>query len=318
MKESKIFRRVLITTLLAILFYAVLLFFSDALKVISLIKTFNLWTFLILLALSLFCYLSRTVRLFYLMHNSGSKINFRETLYIQFSGMTMTITPGKVGEVFKAFLAKEIAGFPVGKGIALVFVERLTDLVAVLILSLGGLTAIKSGYFSIGIIFSLTTIIVLLFSTEWFQNIFLCLVRRSGYAVRFHSSLQEMFGTIKENLRLKPLLISVLLAVLGWGAEGVAFFITLKTLEFLNLDLFQAIAVYAISTIAGALAMFPGGIGLTEGSMMGILIASGATRDVSFSATMIIRFTTLWFGVISGWIVFFTFRKGTLKKILKE
>ncbi len=304
MNTTGIVRKIVITTLLAVFFYAILLIYSDASKVMRLIKSFNLGILLVLIILSLFCYLSRTIRLMYLMHISGSKIGFKDSFYIQFSGMTMTITPGKVGEVLKAFLAKKIVGYPVARGVALVFVERLTDFVAVLVLSLGGLTAIKSSYLSIGVIFALTAVGVLLISTEWFQRIFLDLIKKTGYASRFHESLEEMFGAIREFLKLKSLSVSVFLALTGWGAEGVAFYLALKTLGFTAIGFFQAVAVYAVSTIVGALAMFPGGIGLTEGSIMGILLASGASRDISFSATMIIRFTTLWFGVAAGWLVF--------------
>jgi hypothetical protein len=35
-----------------------------------------------------------------------------------------------------------------------------------------------------------------------------------------------------------------------------------------------------------------------------VLVAVDATRDVAFSATLIIRFATLWLGVGLGWAMF--------------
>lgn len=314
--DKDIFRKVLAMVLISVFIYVVLLFYADARKVAAVLGRFDFRMLLILLSLSLLCYLTRTLRLLYLMRLLNSKIKLKEALYLHFSGMTMTITPGKLGEVFKAFVAKEMVGFPVGKGVALVFIERLTDLGAVILLSLGGLMTFKGSLPSLAILLFLTAIITVLFSTNWFQEIFLHLLERTKYAERFKDSFNEMFEAIRTCLTLKPLLISIVLAIIGWGAEGLAFYLTLKELSFSSYNVFQAVSVYAVSTIAGALAMLPGGIGLTEGSMMGILMASGATRDVSFAATMIIRFTTLWFGVISGWLVFLFAKREIMKKML--
>lgn len=311
-------RKAFLMVLVSIFLYAALLFYADAQKVGAILGNFDFSVLLILLSLSILCYLTRTIRLLYLMRLLKAKINFQEAFYLQFSGMTMTITPGKIGEVFKAFLARELVGFPVAKGVALVFVERLTDLVAVILLSLGGLMTFKGSFSSLGILIILTAAITVLFSTDWFQKAFLSLLSRTKYAERFKGSFNEIFATIRTCLNLKPLLVSIILAVIGWGSEGIAFYLTLKELDFGAFNVFQAISVYAVSTIAGALAMLPGGIGLTEGSMIAILMASGATRYVSFAATMIIRFTTLWFGVISGWLVFLFTKRDITKKMLEK
>jgi uncharacterized protein (TIRG00374 family) len=316
--DRGIFRKVLLTVLVSVFIYIVLLFYADTRKVGAILRDFDPKALLILLNLSFLCYLTRTLRLLYLMRLLKAKINFNEALYLQFSGMIMTITPGKLGEVFKAFLARELVGFSAGKGVALVFVERLTDLAAVILLSLGGLMTFKANFISLGILIFLTAIITVLFSTNWFRKAFLSLLSKTKYAERFKGSFNEMFATIRTYLNLKPLLISIILAIIGWGSEGIAFYLTLKELDFGAFNVFQAISVYTVSTIAGALAMLPGGIGLTEGSMIAILMASGATRYVSFAATMIIRFTTLWFGVISGWLVFLFAKRDITKKMLEK
>lgn len=316
-KTNGLLKKVFLTTLFAVFLYALLLLYADARKVLNLLASFDLKVFTVLLLLSLFCYVTRTIRLKYLVTYSDYEISIKDSFYIQFSGMTMTITPGKIGEVLKAFLLREMNDYPLSKGVALVFVERLSDFVAVLILSIGGITAFKSSYLGISIIFALTIAGIIVLSTPYFQELLLRVIEKAGFFRKYHASLKNTFEAVRFFLKPVPLSLSILLAVFGWGAEGVAFYLTLKALGFFSLDILKAVAVYSISTIAGALAMFPGGLGLTEGSMMGILLASGASKGISFSATMIIRFTTLWFGVITGWLVFIS-RKELFRKFTFE
>jgi uncharacterized protein (TIRG00374 family) len=301
----------------AVFLYAALLFFSDARKAVRLVAGFDVWIFLAMLGLSLVCYLTRLVRFHYLMNLLERPLSLRDAFYIQFSGMTMTLTPGKVGEILKAFLARERAGLPVSAGVSLVFVERVTDFLAVLILSLGGIGAISGNYVGIAIIFGLTAAAIVFLSVPTTQRFTVSVVERLPGVSRFAGSLETMFASMGQTLKPGPLTVSVGLAVLGWGSEGLAFALALRSLGHLQLGVFQAVAVYAVSTIVGALAMLPGGLGLTEGSMMGILVAARVPRADAFVVTLIIRFTTLWFGVILGALVLFT-RPALLRKVFSE
>ncbi len=306
MNGSRVLRSVLVVTLLGVLLYAVLLFIADWRAVVEALAGFDLLSLAVVLALSLVCYFSRSIRLRYLMAEVDAPIGLKDALYVQFSGMTMTITPGKLGEVMKAVLAKEIAGLPISNGVALVFVERLSDLLAVLLISVGGLALLDMGAWALVAAAAVTVGGVVLLSMESFHERVLAFIEGRRWAGRYHLSAAGLLGTIHTTLKPRPLAVSLALSVVGWGAEAVAFFLTLRALGFDGLSIFPAMAIYAVATIAGALAFFPGGLGLTEGSMMGILVALGATRDVAFSATMIIRFATLWFGVGLGWMVFAT------------
>jgi uncharacterized membrane protein YbhN (UPF0104 family) len=49
--------------------------------------------------------------------------------------------------------------------------------------------------------------------------------------------------------------------------------------------------------------MLPGGLGVAEGSMWGILVYLGIDKTLAIGATLMIRFGTLWFGVILGLVM---------------
>jgi len=65
-----------------------------------------------------------------------------------------------------------------------------------------------------------------------------------------------------------------------------------------------AVFVLAFSTVIGAVSALPGGLGAAEASIAGmltLLLTLGA--DTAAAATLLIRFATLWFGVVLGLIV---------------
>src|SRR5215217_7003255 len=56
------------------------------------------------------------------------------------SGMVMAVTPGKVGEVLKSYLLKQINATPISASAPIVLAERVTDGLAMLLLMGFGLT----------------------------------------------------------------------------------------------------------------------------------------------------------------------------------
>ena len=64
---------------------------------------------------------------------------FHVSLLVFLGGLAMTITPGKVGELVKCYLLRDRAGVPVSTSIPIVLMERVTDLVSVVLMGLAGL-----------------------------------------------------------------------------------------------------------------------------------------------------------------------------------
>src|ERR1700723_2074333 len=66
------------------------------------------------------------------------------------SGFVLTVTPGKVGEVFKSLALFETHGVPMPKTAPIVVAERVTDLIGVIILIVLGSLGFSGGLFWAG------------------------------------------------------------------------------------------------------------------------------------------------------------------------
>ena len=83
-------------------------------------------------------YLVRFGRWELYLKRAGIALPRKESFYIFMSGLVMTVTPGKMGELIKSYLLKESRQVPLTRSGPIVLAERFTDLLAVYLLTLLG------------------------------------------------------------------------------------------------------------------------------------------------------------------------------------
>jgi glycosyltransferase 2 family protein len=219
------------------------------------------------------------------------------------SGMVMAVTPGKVGEVLKSYLLKQINGTPISASAPIVLAERITDGLAMLLLMGFGLTLYapaQPAFFAL-LLLSAAGLVAVQFRPlmERLIGLLVRLPRGDKIAPR----LMTAYLSSRALLSWRILLASTVISLVSWFGECIAFYYVLRGLgePASYLLLLQATFVFAASTLFGLVSFLPGGLGVSEASSTGLLIllvpmaAAPAT-----TATIIIRFCTLWFGVTLG------------------
>jgi len=92
------------------------------------------------------------------------------------------------------------------------------------------------------------------------------------------------------------------LSAVSWFCECLAAYVCVRGLD-LDLSLADTVVVFSVGSLAGALSFLPGGLGVAEASMTGLIRALGdTTRVAAAAATVLIRLATLWFAVALGLI----------------
>jgi uncharacterized protein (TIRG00374 family) len=298
----RIIRGLIVAAIMSGAVYAVLIAVGDGPAVASALADFDPLVLVWMLVLGLAGFVLRALRWGQLMRVLGFPVSTKDALYLHISGQTMSVTPGRVGEVLKPWLAREVAGMPMSRGIPLVFAERVADLIAVCLLALGGLSALGG---TTGVLVAGIVVVVAgtaLAGSSWFHSLALRVVRRQQWARKHESSAQAIADTLGRALNWRTLAWSVAVSVAAWGLEGIGFSLCLHALGFDALGVLAEVSVYGVATIAGAFSFLPGGIGLTEASMAGILMAAGMGASAASAATLVTRVATLWWSVGVGWV----------------
>jgi uncharacterized protein (TIRG00374 family) len=259
------------------------------------------WQYIpLIFALSLVNYCVRFANWqFYLSRIGLTTIPRGDSFRIFLSGFAMSISPGKIGELLRPYLLKEMHGVPLSRTASIVFVDRLTDLIALLIMA--GVGSMAFGYGSrVLLILSLIIVGVLACITvrPIAEYILLLLERIPGVRGKA-DKLRSLYESSYALLIPRRLMIIVGISLTAWSSEAVGFFLTFQALG-LTPSIFAAFFIYAFSTILGAVSLLPGGLGFTEATMAGLLVLISVSRADATAATIVIRIATLWFAVVIG------------------
>ena len=68
------------------------------------------------------------------------------------------------------------------------------------------------------------------------------------------------------------------------------------------LDYLKVLAIYVTSILLGAISFIPAGIGITEGTLAGLLTLEGIGVSTALILSVMIRILTLWYSVGVGFI----------------
>jgi uncharacterized protein (TIRG00374 family) len=247
-------------------------------------------------------YLVRFGRWHYYLRVLGLKVAPRDSLLVFLAGFSLTVTPGKLGEAVKAFLLRASHGYPVTRTAPIVVAERVTDLLALLLLALVGVFHfdVDRRFLVAGAVLVLGGVLVV--SIDPLAELALDLAARLPGLRRVAPKLREMHGATAALLHPKPLALSTALATASWFLECLAFWVVVHGFPKVGLELRAATFIYAAMTIAGALSFLPGGLGVTEAGMLALLVrfGTGLDRGQAAAATFVTRGATLWFAVALG------------------
>ena len=296
-------RKIMLAALFGGLVFAALALYGDVSKLRAAAREFAPNAVLLGFALAAGNYVIRIARWHYYLRCIDIALPIGESSLVFLSGFVMSVTPGKVGEVFKSLLLFESRGVSIARTAPIVIAERLTDLVALVLL-----TALGSLAFEHGVIVAvgggvLVSAMVLVVAYRPLGEAILGFGERIGPIARIMHKLHEAYESLLTMVRPGPLFIGTFLAVLAWGLECAALYVIVHGFPGLHMNWDAATFAYAASTIVGALAMLPGGLGVTEAGMTGLLQTLGGpgmTIEVATAATMLVRLATLWFAVAIG------------------
>lgn len=224
------------------------------------------------------------------------------SLQIYLAGLTMSVTPGKVGEVLRSALLEASDRVPFARTAPIVVADRMTDLVALVILSLVGITDYAEYLPYVLATLVLVMIGVVVLGTPRLSHALLSLLARVPLIGRPFLKAGAMVESAARLVGLRPLVVLSLISVAGWGMECVGYWLILHGFAGVDASLALCTFLWATTTLIGALSFLPGGLGATEASL-GVLVgrlAVGVNQPIALASTLLIRGATLWWGEVVG------------------
>lgn len=293
--------------IITIIIYSVFLAFSEFTSALKIIANFPPHLFVLMLILALCNYAIRFVKWHYLCRLVEVRLPLKKSLLIFFSGFSMTISPAKAGELIKPYILKN-HGYEISRTTPVVIVERITDLFGMCLLVIIGSLVSGILFGPMLILLLILFSIVMAIQIEGLARTLLGFVKTISYIREYHNSLENLYSSSKLLTSSCPLLLGIAFSVFSWLFECLCLYVALKGIDF-DTSISSSLIIFGLSSIAGILAMLPGGLGVTEGMMVILLKSEGVPLAAANAAALLSRFATLWFAVFLGFIALFLYKR---------
>jgi glycosyltransferase 2 family protein len=293
----------------ALLLYVVIALLSDWQELTAALKSFP-WQWLpLIVGLALINYIVRVFRWHWWLELVGVYISRWDSTRIFGVGSLMVMTPGKLGELLKSYMVKNVTAAPMSTTAPVIVSERIIDGIAMLLLASVGLLAFpepRAQMLALVLLVAFVAGIVIIQIRPLALKV-LSFVHGVPVVSRFSDSLLTIYDSSYAIFRPFPLFIALTLGIISWGTSGLAFGLVLVGFgaPLTWQTMFMAVFIFNISTVIGAVFAMPGGLGGFEGSaVFWVIRLFGLPGATATAAALLIRFCTLWLGVGIGVVSF--------------
>jgi uncharacterized membrane protein YbhN (UPF0104 family) len=251
-------------------------------------------------AVASLAYLVRFCRWHLILRWMGSDVPVRANLGIYMSGLALTASPGKVGELMRTVLLSPFGVSP-RRSLAAFLADRLSDVIGVCFLGAmaGWMNGESSPY--------LATVLALLLAGSF---VFRGLIQHAGlwaHASEFLTRRGKRWGALAADAAfewarvwsLPRVVLFSATASIAYGIQALVFAGLCRALG-LDLPLLRAIEIFVSATLLGAASGLPGGLGAMEAALVVQLMSQGANSALAITAAIATRLVTLWWGVLLG------------------
>ena len=253
--------------------------------------------YLLAISCTLAVILFRIYRWKYLCREYGTIISWREASIVSISSLFYAnITPGKIGDIYKAYFMQKGHGMCLADGISMIFYERFFELVilffaacAIAFIQLNGITVIM--------LEAIAIILVLLL--VFFHKIDLILHMLKRLSGRI-PALRRISSDIQIRKIPFPRIVGVLvITIFSLGFDFLQIWIVALAFGYLLNPIVLTI-FFSLSILAGLVSQIPLGVGVTEGSMSYFLTTMGVASTDSLAIVLSSRLISMYFVMVLG------------------
>ena len=179
--------------------------FGDLKKTTEAVVGMNHLFWPVLLLLSALNYVTRWLKWEYFLRVLGVRLNWRDSIGIFLGGFVLSVTPGKLGEIFKAWLVREIHGAPLSRVAPVILAERYTDLAGLIVLASIGVYGSGMGVKVVLVGVALLVLLYLVAASRMLRHGILHLMGKVPVLSRKAESAERAFDSTRELLRPRSL-----------------------------------------------------------------------------------------------------------------
>jgi uncharacterized protein (TIRG00374 family) len=297
---EKLSRSLVLAVVLGVVVFAALSVFADFGKVSAALSGFNVALIPAILGLVSLSYAGRFVRWLYYLKVLKVSVPLGQNAAIFAAGLSMTISPGKLGEVLKSVFVRQASGAPIARTAPAIFAERATDGTGMVLWGFIGAFALNVPPWTMLAFLGVAVFGIAVLRSKTLSLLAERVLLRLPLLDRLAPHLRSFHGASNELLGARPLVVGTTISFFSWGLECLGVYLCAVGLG-ADAGFLMVTFVFAVSSLLGVLSMIPGGIGAVEaGLALQFVRLAEMSTGLAGALTFVIRLATLWWATLLG------------------
>jgi uncharacterized protein (TIRG00374 family) len=254
----------------------------------------------------------RGLRWSILVRKSGFGLGVKDATEIIFlSWLVNCLVPAKLGDVYRAYLLKINSPVSLSRTFGTVFIERVLDLFAIVVLGLAaGFVSFRSGLpadvqivFLVGVVF----VLVLAGGLLTMRNFGRRIITRLPLPARVLEFYDRFEEGVFASIGMSALPRLVIITGLIWATEAMRLYLVVAALGLpgVHIGISGAFFIALSASLLTAVPLTPAGIGFVEGGIVGLLtIVYGVSQTDALAITLVDRAISVLTIIILGSILY--------------
>ena len=299
---SKFFtKRTISIIIISALFYTIFSLITDIQKISNEFANIDIFYIPLILGFHFLAMGIRSIRQKVFFDSLNIKLSTKQNIKLYFAGMSLMVTPGGSGELIKNRILKEKFGHSYTKTIPVLLAEKYHNMLSVIPI-LFFFLLFKESYEILTITSIIAVILFCIFLIV--KNQKLCLnimskIPRKWILKEIPDNTSSFYDSLLILFKGKTLFSGLSIGIIAWLADAVAVYFCFLAFD-LNFDFIYTTLTNFAPMIVGTILFIPGGLGVLELGMTGLLLQSGIMISTASALVLFIRFMITWSSVIVG------------------
>jgi len=299
---SKFFtKRTISIIIISALFYTIFTLITDIQKISNEFASIDIFYIPLILGFHFLAMGIRSIRQKVFFDSLNIKLSTKQNIKLYFAGMSLMVTPGGSGELIKNRILKEKFGHSYTKTIPVLLAEKYHNMLSVIPI-LFFFLLFKESYEILTITSIIAVILFCIFLIV--KNQKLCLntmskIPRKWILKEIPDNTSSFYDSLLILFKGKTVFSGLSIGIIAWLADAVAVYFCFLAFD-LNFDFIYTTLTNFAPMIVGTILFIPGGLGVLELGMTGLLLQSGIMISTASALVLFIRFMITWSSVIVG------------------
>lgn len=279
-----------------IIFYLIFSIYSDISAVLKSLSTMNL-IYLPLIFLFIFIGICiKGMRQYFLLRANNIHISFKDNMIIFMAGMSLVFTPAGMGEIIKTKFLQDNHEVTIKNTIPIVMMEKFHEFLAYIIIIGIAIIVYNSLISQIALVLGISIIIIIFINLKnkkamKFLRKYMMKIKFLRKKIENEKGFTETFSKLTSP---KNMFGGWVISTTSIFFELLAIYIIFISFDF-HLNFLLVSQITLTSLLLGYISFLPNGIGVTDGSFIGLLTQNGVTISMATALVLTIRFIGLWF-----------------------